>query len=150
MAYGIEDKVRKPLYEGVQLTQIINNSGDVRGLFVAKGGVSESQFDEASDSFAVKALVAAQVKAAGDFNLTQLPATYIAAKNMINVSGLDGETTTGFVKMYVDVMNFLLGLGSSSTSALTNWGTWFGQGLFMPWKLYLGARKGQIRLGEKA
>ncbi|MCE0491944.1 thiol:disulfide interchange protein DsbA [Pantoea sp. Mb-10] len=108
MSMGVEDKVTAPIFDGIQKTQTITDPASLKEAFVKAAGISAEEYDAAWNSFAVKALVANQEKAAKDFDLQGVPAMFIDGKYMINNGGLDTSSKENFVADYANTVNFLL------------------------------------------
>ncbi|PIJ49327.1 protein disulfide oxidoreductase DsbA [Erwinia sp. OLTSP20] len=108
IALGVEDKVTAPLFDGIQKDQTISDAASVKATFVKAAGISPEDYDAAWNSFAVKALVAQQQKAATDMNLRGVPAIFVNGKYMINNGGLDTSSQENFVQDYANLVNFLL------------------------------------------
>ena len=68
MALGVEDKVTVPIFDGIQKTQTITDPASLKETFVKAAGISAADYDAAWNSFAVKALVAQQQKAAAEID----------------------------------------------------------------------------------
>ncbi|MHA6313225.1 MULTISPECIES: thiol:disulfide interchange protein DsbA [Pantoea] len=108
MALGVEDKVTAPLFDGIQKTQTITDPASLKQTFITAAGISAADYDAAWNSFAVKALVAQQQKAAADVDLRGVPAIFVNGKYMINNGGLDTSSMDNFVADYANVVKFLV------------------------------------------
>ncbi|MBW1215381.1 thiol:disulfide interchange protein DsbA [Pantoea allii] len=108
MALGVEDKVTSPIFDGIQKTQTITDAASLKEVFIKAAGISSEQYDAAWNSFAVKALVAQQQKAASDVDLRGVPAIFINGKYMVNNGGLDTSSMANFVADYANVVKFLV------------------------------------------
>ncbi|WP_054632856.1 thiol:disulfide interchange protein DsbA [Pantoea stewartii] len=108
MALGVEDKVTAPIFDGIQKTQTITDPASLKDVFIKAAGISSEQYDSAWNSFAVKALVAQQQKAAADVDLRGVPAIFINGKYMVNNGGLDTSSMENFVADYANVVKFLV------------------------------------------
>lgn len=108
MALGVEDKVTSPIFEGIQKSQTITDAASLKDVFIKAAGISSEQYDAAWNSFAVKALVAQQQKAASDVDLRGVPAMFINGKYMVNNGGLDTSSMANFVADYANVVKFLV------------------------------------------
>ncbi|QHM73102.1 thiol:disulfide interchange protein DsbA [Mixta intestinalis] len=108
MALGVEDKVSPPIFEGIQKTQTINDPASLKTVFVKAAGITPEEYDAAWNSFAVKALVAQQQKAAADVDLRGVPAMFVNGKYMVNNGGLDTDSVDSFVQQYANVVKFLV------------------------------------------
>ncbi|MDJ0037603.1 thiol:disulfide interchange protein DsbA [Pantoea allii] len=108
MALGVEDKVTSPIFDGIQKTQTITDAASLKDVFIKAAGISSEQYDAAWNSFAVKALVAQQQKAASDVDLRGVPAIFINGKYMVNNGGLDTSSMANFVADYANVVKFLV------------------------------------------
>ncbi|MCG7368477.1 thiol:disulfide interchange protein DsbA [Pantoea sp. ACRSH] len=108
MALGVEDKVTAPLFDGIQKTQTITDAASLKAAFINAAGISSQEYDAAWNSFAVKALVAQQQKAASDLDLRGVPAMFINGKYMVNNGGLDTSSKDNFVADYANVVKFLV------------------------------------------
>ncbi|MDF2785349.1 MAG: oxidoreductase [Pantoea eucrina] len=107
MALGVESKVTAPIFDGIQKTQTITDPASLKETFVKAAGISAGDYDAAWNSFAVKALVAQQQKAASDVNLQGVPAIFVNGKYMVNNGGLDTSSMENFVADYANVVKFL-------------------------------------------
>lgn len=108
MALGVEDKVMDPLFDGLQKSQTITNEASLKSTFIKAAGISPEAFDAAWNSFAVRALMTQQEKAAADFNINGVPALFINGRYQINNAGLDTSSLANFSADYVNVTKFLL------------------------------------------
>ncbi len=108
MALGVESKVTGPIFEGVQKTQTITDPASLKATFIKAADISAEDYDSAWNSFAVKALVAQQQKAASDVNLQGVPAIFVNGKYMVNNGGLDTSSMENFVADYANVVKFLV------------------------------------------
>lgn len=108
MALGVEDKVTGALFEGIQKTQTITDAASLKEAFINAAGISPADYDAAWNSFAVKALVAQQQKAAADVELRGVPAMFVNGKYMVNNGGLDTSSMENFVADYANVVKFLV------------------------------------------
>jgi thiol:disulfide interchange protein DsbA len=108
MALGVEDKVTAPIFDGIQKTQTITDPASLKETFVKAAGIKPEDYDAAWNSFAVKALVAQQQKAAADVDLRGVPAMFINGKYMVNNGGLDTSSMDNFVQQYANVVKFLV------------------------------------------
>ncbi len=108
IALGVEDKVMDPIFDGLQKSQTITDQASLKAAFIKAAGISSEAFDSAWNSFAVKALVSQQEKAAADFNIDGVPSLFINGKYQINNSGLDTSSLANFSADYVNVTKFLL------------------------------------------
>ncbi len=107
MALGVESKVTAPIFDGIQKTQTITDPTSLKETFIKAAGISAGDYDAAWNSFAVKALVAQQQKAASDVNLQGVPAIFVNGKYMVNNGGLDTSSMENFVADYANVVKFL-------------------------------------------
>lgn len=108
IALGVEDKVAKPIFEGIQKTQTVRDPASLKETFIKAAGISAADYDAAWNSFAVKALVAQQQKAAADVELRGVPAMFVNGKYMVNNGGLDTSSMENFVADYANVVKFLV------------------------------------------
>ncbi|QIA53178.1 thiol:disulfide interchange protein DsbA [Pantoea agglomerans] len=108
MALGVEDEVTAPIFDGIQKTQTITDPASLKETFVKAAGISAADYDAAWNSFAVKALVAQQQKAAADVDLRGVPAIFVNGKYMVNNGGLDTSSMDNFVADYANVVKFLV------------------------------------------
>ena len=108
MALGVEDKVTAPIFDGIQKTQTVTDAASLKDTFIKAAGITSEDYDAAWNSFAVKALVAQQQKAAADVNLQGVPAMFINGKYMVNNGGLDTSSMDNFVADYANVVKFLV------------------------------------------
>ncbi|QTF10520.1 thiol:disulfide interchange protein DsbA [Brenneria izadpanahii] len=107
IALGVEDKVSPLMFDAVQKKQSVQNSEDIRNVFIS-AGVSAEEYDGALNSFVVKSLVVQQEKAAADLQLRGVPAMFVNGKYMIKSDGLDTSSMDVYVKQYAEVVKFLL------------------------------------------
>lgn len=107
MALGIEDKIESSMFDAVQITRSIHSSADIRQVFIDVG-IKPNVYDGAWDSFAVKALVSQQEKAANDVELQGVPAMFVNGKYQINMQGMDTSDMNAFVQEYASTVNALL------------------------------------------
>lgn len=105
---GVEDKVIGPIFNGLQKTNTINTSDDIRKVFTDAAGITPEEYDSAWNSFVVKALVLKQEKTASDFKNRGVPVVYINGKYEVNLEGMDSTSVESFVKSYTDTVKFLL------------------------------------------
>ncbi len=108
MALGVEDKVTAPIFDGIQKTQTITSPASLKEVFINAAGITAEDYDAAWNSFAVKALVAQQEKAAADVDLRGVPAIFVSGKYMVNNGGLDTSSMDNFVQEYANVVKFLV------------------------------------------
>lgn len=108
MALGVESKVTAPIFDGIQKTQTITDPASLKETFIKAAGISAGDYDAAWNSFAVKALVAQQQKAAADVDLRGVPAMFVNGKYMVNNGGLDLSSMDNMVADYANVVKFLL------------------------------------------
>ena len=108
MALGVESKVTTTIFDGIQKTQTITDAASLKAAFIQAAGISSEDYDAAWNSFAVKALVAQQQKAASDLNLQGVPAIFVNGKYMVNNGGLDTSSMDNFVADYANVVKFLV------------------------------------------
>ena len=108
MALGVESKVTAPIFDGIQKTQTVTDAASLKATFIQAAGISSEDYDAAWNSFAVKALVAQQQKAAADLNLQGVPAIFVNGKYMVNNGGLDTSSMDNFVADYANVVKFLV------------------------------------------
>lgn len=107
LAYGVEDKVKKALFENAQ-KDAIKSMDDIKTIFVANG-VKAEDFDNGINSFAVNGLVNKQVQLAEDFKIRGVPAFFVNEQYQINLEGFaDSESNSDFIKRYVDAVIFLI------------------------------------------
>ncbi len=107
MAQGVEDKVKKALFENAQ-KDALKSMDDIKAVFVANG-VKAEDFDNGINSFAVNGLVNKQVQLAEDFKIRGVPAFFVNEQYQINLEGFaDSESNSDFIKRYVDAVTFLI------------------------------------------
>lgn len=107
IALGVEDKILSPMFEAVQKELSIKNIDDIRRIFI-DAGIKAEDFDGAWNSFAVKALVAKQEKAAMDVELRGVPAMFVKGKYQLNPQGMDTSSLDIFVQQYAATVNYLI------------------------------------------
>ncbi|EOZ7585045.1 thiol:disulfide interchange protein DsbA [Klebsiella aerogenes] len=107
MALGVENKIESPLFEAVQKEKRIQSSNDIRSVFI-EAGIKAEDYDSAWSSFAVKALVDRQRKAAEQIELRGVPAMFIKGKFEINSRGMDASSFDNFVQEYAATIKYLL------------------------------------------
>ncbi|HBO37177.1 MAG TPA: thiol:disulfide interchange protein [Pasteurellaceae bacterium] len=103
IALGVEDKVKKPLFDAAQANSL-KSMNDIRQKFI-DNGVTEEQFDGGIESFAVNALFNQQVNLAEQLNVRGVPDFYINHKFRVNPEGLSRDD---FVADYVATIKALL------------------------------------------
>lgn len=106
MALGVEDKLKKPLFDAAQ-KQVLNSMDDIRELFLANG-VTAEQFDGGINSFAVTALFNKQVQLAKNFGVQKTPDFYVNGKYQVNSEGLSQHSVEGYITEYVETIKGLL------------------------------------------
>lgn len=111
LAMGVEDKVTGPLFEGIQKTRTINTADDIRDVFTKAAGISAEDYDSAAKSFVVTSLIAKQEKAAQDFQLKGVPATFVIGKYMVRNNGLGVTDVNEYGKAFSEVVNELIKKG---------------------------------------
>lgn len=107
IALGVEDKITSPMFEAVQKKFSIKNIDDIRSVFM-DAGIKAEDFDGAWNSFAVKALVAKQEKAAMDVELRGVPAMFVKGKYQLNPQGMDTSSLDIFVQQYAATVKYLI------------------------------------------
>lgn len=107
LALGVEEKIISPMFEAVQKERTIQSVDDIRGVFIG-AGIKAEDFDGAWSSFAVKALVAKQEKAALDVELRGVPAMFVKGKYQLNSQGMDTSSLDIFVQEYVATIKYLV------------------------------------------
>ncbi|KNC11131.1 protein disulfide isomerase [Klebsiella sp. RIT-PI-d] len=107
IALGVEDKIISPMFEAVQKELSIKNIDDIRRVFI-DAGIKAEDVDGAWNSFAVKALVARQEKAAMDVKLRGVPAMFVKGKYQLNSQGMDTSSLDIFVQQYVATVKYLI------------------------------------------
>lgn len=107
IALGVEDKITSPMFEAVQKELSIKNIDDIRRVFI-DAGIKAEDFDGAWNSFAVKALVAKQEKAAMDVELRGVPAMFVKGKYQLNSQGMDTSSLDIFVQQYAATVKYLI------------------------------------------
>lgn len=108
MILGVEDKVTAPIFKDIQKTKTITNAVGLKKIFIKAAGISSKDYDTMWNSFAVKALVAQQQKAASDFSLESVPAIFVNGKYMVNNGGLNISNKDSFVDDYINIVTFLV------------------------------------------
>lgn len=107
MALGVEDKMMSPMFEAIQKKQNIQSIDDIRGVFI-NAGIKAEDFNGAWNSFAVKALMAKQEKAAADFALKGVPAMFIKGRYQLNTQGMESSSMNSFTHEYVETVKYLV------------------------------------------
>ncbi|MEB7499462.1 thiol:disulfide interchange protein DsbA [Leclercia pneumoniae] len=107
MALGMEDRITSPMFEAVQKEKRIQSINDIRSVFI-EAGIKAEDFDNAWSSFAVKALVDRQRKAAEDIELRGVPAMFIRGKYELKSQGMDASSPDSFVEEYAATIKYLL------------------------------------------
>lgn len=107
MVLKIEDKVTPLLFEGIQKTESINTSADIKDIFV-KIGIKSEKYDAAINSFVVQSLVIKQQKTAENFQLRGVPAIFVNGSYMVRNNGINVEDINNYAKTYSDVVKFLI------------------------------------------
>ena len=95
------------MFEAVQKKLSIRNIDDIRSVFI-DAGIKAEDFDGAWNSFAVKALVAKQEKAAMDVELRGVPAMFVKGKYQLNPQGMDTSSLDIFVQQYAATVSYLI------------------------------------------
>lgn len=108
VALGVEDKVSDAIFDGIQKTQTITDPASLKATFVKAAGITPEAYDAAWNSFAVKAFVAQQQKAAADFQIQGVPAVYVNGKYLINNGGLDTSSMENYKLDYANAVKFLV------------------------------------------
>ena len=108
MALGVEGKVVDPIFDGIQKSQTITDQASLKAAFLKASGITSEEYDAAWNSFAVKALVSEQQKAATDFNINGVPSVFVNGKYLVNNAGLDTSSMNNFVADYVNVVKYLV------------------------------------------
>ncbi|CAJ0992733.1 thiol:disulfide interchange protein DsbA [Pantoea sp. Nvir] len=108
MALGVEDKVTASLFDGIQKTHTITDAASLKSAFINASYISSQEYDAAWNSFAVKALVEQQKKAASDVDLPGVPVMFINGKYMINNGGIDSSSMENFIAEYANITKFLV------------------------------------------
>lgn len=106
MALGVEEKVKKPLFDAAQKknNQPLNSMADIRAIFIEQG-ISAEQFDGGINSFMVNALFNKQVNLAKQLKVPGVPDFYVNGRFRINISGLNQRNLS---QDYLDTINGLL------------------------------------------
>lgn len=108
MTLGVEDKVEKPLFDGIQKTNTIHTTDDIRQAFITAAGITAEEYDAAWNSFLVKSLAIQQAKAAENFVVQGVPATYVNGKYSINLEGIDNSSVENFAHQYAGTVAYLV------------------------------------------
>lgn len=104
MALGVEDKVRRPLFDAVQKNNAIHSMEDIKKVFVANG-ISEEQFDNGINSFLVNGLTTKQENLAETFSVKGVPSFFINNKYEIKSEGFsDSKSNAEFIHRYIDTV----------------------------------------------
>ncbi|NUU69190.1 DsbA family protein [Enterobacteriaceae bacterium BIT-l23] len=100
------DAVERLLFAAVQ-NGTVQTADDIRHL-LAKAGIDEGRYLQASHSPAVQAEVARQSKAVVEYDVRGVPAFYIDGKYHINNAGISGDTPADYVSHFTRVVTSLL------------------------------------------
>lgn len=110
LALGVENKVRKPLFDAVREAVAKREEGQpnletIRKIFL-DAGVPEEEFN-GINSFVVTALMNKQIKLAEKLDIHGVPDFYVDGKYRVNPEG-QPKTEQGFVDGYIKTINALL------------------------------------------
>lgn len=108
IAMGVEDKVKQPIFDGIQKTRTITNPSELKATFIAASGIQPEEYDASWNSFAVKALVSLQREAALDVGLRGVPSVFVKGTYLVKADGLDKTSVDTYVGQYRHVVKFLL------------------------------------------
>lgn len=109
VSLGVEDKVSPLIFTGIQKTNSITSADDIRATFI-KAGVKAEEYDAATNSFMVNALVIKQQKAAEDMQLKGVPAIFVDGKYMIRNEGLNVTDAREYGNKFSQIINYLIDL----------------------------------------
>lgn len=107
---GIQDKIEKPLFEGVQKDRSINSIKDIEKVFNA-AGVTPQEYERTRGSLPVKSLIYKQTEAVKALKVTGTPAVYVSGKYLINNGGVSlssGDSIELYPKRFSSLVNYLL------------------------------------------
>jgi len=105
---GVEDKVKNPIFYGVQNSGTITTPSELRETFIQAAGITGDQYDSAWDSFAVKAFAEKQRKAAEEFHIQGVPSVYVDGKYKISPDTFDRSVREIYISQYSHAVNYLL------------------------------------------
>ncbi|CAI0831025.1 TPA: DsbA family protein [Serratia fonticola] len=110
MVLGIQDKIEKPLFEGILKDRTINSMNDIENVFNA-AGVTPEEYEKTRGSLPVKSLVYKQNEAVKTLKVTGTPAVYVSGKYLINNGGVSlssGDSIELYPKRFSSLVNYLL------------------------------------------
>ncbi|MDK2377322.1 DsbA family protein [Serratia fonticola] len=110
MVLGIQDKVEKPLFEGILKDRTINSMNDIENVFNA-AGVTPEEYEKTRGSLPVKSLIYKQNEAVKALKVTGTPAVYVSGKYRINNGGVSlssGDSIELYPKRFSSLVNYLL------------------------------------------
>lgn len=110
MVLGIQDKIEKPLFEGVQKDRAINSIQDIEKVFNT-AGITPQQYEKTRGSLPVKSLIYKQNEAVKSLRVTGTPAVYVSGKYLINNGGVSlssGDSIELYPKRFSSLVNYLL------------------------------------------
>lgn len=105
---GVEEKVKNPIFYGVQNSRTITNPRELRETFIKAAGITGDQYDAAWNSFAVKAFADKQRKAAEEFHIQGVPSVYVDGKYQIRPDKFDRSSLEIYIAQYSHAVNYLL------------------------------------------
>ncbi|EIM8776672.1 DsbA family protein [Salmonella enterica] len=104
---GVEDKVELPLFAATQVNRSVKTEVSIREVFI-EAGVSESDYDAAKNSMAVRALTAKQQEAAKAYGVTGTPSFFVKGKYLVNNGAIQPSSEQDYGKSFADVVSALL------------------------------------------
>ncbi|MXP51188.1 DsbA family protein [Pantoea sp. SoEX] len=111
IALGVEDKVMKPIFNSTKQMQDLTNTDIVKNIFLKTLNISSEEYEALWNSYTVKILIDKQKKASEDFNILNIPVTFVKGKYMININELEIEKNKNnsyVIKNYFDIIEFLI------------------------------------------
>ncbi|WP_454767413.1 DsbA family protein [Escherichia coli] len=104
---GVEEKVELPLFVATQVNRSIKTEANIRQVFI-EAGVSESDYDAAKNSMAVRALTAKQQEAAKAYGVKGTPSFFVKGKYLVNNGAIQPSSEQDYGKSFADVVSALL------------------------------------------
>ncbi len=104
---GVEDKVELPLFVATQVNRSVKTEANIRQVFI-EAGVSESDYDAAKNSMAVRALTAKQQEAVKVYGVKGTPSFFVKGKYLVNNGAIQPSSEQDYGKSFADVVSALL------------------------------------------
>ncbi|MBU9854403.1 DsbA family protein [Rahnella bonaserana] len=110
MVLGIEDKIEKPLFDGIQKNHSVTNAKDIEYIF-NMAGVSTESYENVKNTLPVKSLIYKQNEAAKELRVNSTPSVYVSGKYFINNGGVGisvGNSVENYTARFSSLVNYLL------------------------------------------